>query len=313
MHAALLRTLRALVAVTLCAAACTSADNSTAPSTTAAEDVTTPFPIDAAASSTRPVSYKGLPLTLTTQPAPSITPVDGVIGVVCIGMSNANQECGRLLAAIGSGGPWAAEVSPAVRLVNCAVGSHAIERWIDPAFDATLWDVCLGPKLAARGVRRDQVRVILHKAANQYGLGAGGAALPHFPAASSNFAAFERNLTAFAARVRPAFPNVQAVYTSSRSYGGFTSRPDRGEPQAYEEGHALNRWLAANPRVDGVWYGWWAYLWAPECTTSVRNGGGVCYERADFVDDAVHPSASGQIKIARLMHDRLRQEAWYRR
>ncbi len=292
--------------------ACTG--NTTAPvSGPSAVDISTPFPIDAKSGSSRPATYKGLPLALTKQSAPSITPVDGVIGVVCVGMSNANQECARLLAAIGTGGPWAAEVSPAVRPVNCAVGSHAIERWIDPAFDEMLWDACLNTRLPARGLRRDQVRVILHKAANQFGIGAGGVALPHYPAPGSNFAVFERNLRAFSTRVKPAFPNVQAVYTSSRSYGGYTARPERGEPQAYEEGHALNRWLAANPQVDGVWHGWWAYLWAPDCSVGVRNGGGVCYERSDFVNDAVHPSASGEIKIARLMHERLLQEAWYRR
>ncbi len=300
------------VVVVLCMGGCS--DNAGAPTSAPTDrDVTTPFPIDAELSDSRPSTYKRLPLALTSRPTPNITPVDGVIGVVCIGMSNANQECGRLFAAIRAGGPWAADVSPAVRLVNCAVGGHAIERWIDPSFDATLWDACLNEKLAARGVRRDQVRVVLHKAANQFGVGTGGVALPLYPAPAANFFAFTRNLSAFAARIQPALPGVQAVYTSSRSYGGFSARPDRGEPQAYEEGHALNQWLDANAHVDGVWYGWWAYLWAPECSTGVRSGSGTCYERSDFVNDAVHPSASGEIKIARLMHERLLEEAWYRR
>lgn len=276
-------------------------------------DVATPVPIDVRPGALVPTHYKGLPLQLTRRASPTITPVDGVIGVICVGMSNANQECSRLLAATAPAGPWSAEVAPAVRLVNCAVGGHAIERWIDPAFDAVLWDACLTTKAAARGVRRDQVRVVLHKAANQFGLGAGGVALPHFPHPNANYHAFQRNLTAFAARVREQLPAVQAVYTSSRSYGGFTSRPERGEPQAYEEGHALNQWLAANATAGGVWHGWWAYLWAPACTAGVRNGSDVCYERSDYQDDAVHPTAAGEIKIARLLHERLREESWYRR
>lgn len=275
-------------------------------------DVATPYPLDAATTAGAPVTYKGLSLQLVQRASPVVTPVDGIIGVVCIGMSNANQECARLIAATEAGGPWAAEKAATVRLVNCAVGNHAIERWIDPAYDATLWDACAGPKLAARGVRRDQVRVILHKAANQFGSGPNGAPLPAYPAPDANYFDFLANLAAFAARVRAEFPAVQAVYTSSRSYGGFSGNAARGEPRSYEEGHALNTWLATHPQVDGIWQGWWGYLWAPACTTGQHNGSGVCYDRADFVEDGVHPSASGEIKIARIQHDRLRQERWYR-
>jgi hypothetical protein len=290
--------------------ACTDA---APPAPTTEANVDTPVPIDIRPGPGIPTHYKGLPLQLVQRPAPTVSPVDGVIGVVCIGMSNAAQECGRLLSAISAGGPWQHEVAIAVRFVNCAVGGHAIERWIDPAFDPVLWDACLGPRLAVRGVRPDQVRVIVHKAANQFGLGPGGAPLPLYPDPAANFHAVQRHLTAFAAQVRARFPAVQAVYTSSRSYGGFTPRPERGEPQAYEEGHALNQWLATNPTVDGVWYGWWGYLWAPDCASGGRNGQGICYERTDFQADAVHPTAAGEIKIARLLHDRLRAEAWYRR
>jgi hypothetical protein len=177
------------------------------PGTAPIGDVSTPVPIDQLPGPGLPTHYKGLPLQLVQRPAPSITPVDGVIGVVCVGMSNAAQECGRLLASMAPGGPWNHEVSPAVRFVNCAVGGHAIERWIEPAFDPVLWDACLTTRIPQRDLRPEQVRVILHKAANQFGTGP----------------------------------------------GGFTARPDRGEPRAYEEGHALNQWLAAHSQVDGVW------------------------------------------------------------
>lgn len=305
--------LRTIPLAALLVAACQGAPSESATTPAAVpRDTAAPYPIHAPAGGGGPATYKQLPLRLTLRAGPTVTPVSGVIGVVCVGMSNANQECARLIAATDAGGPWAAEKAPNVRLVNCAVGSHAIERWIDPAFDAVLWRDCVDRKLAARGVRVEQVRVVLHKAANQFGLGPNGTPLPLYPAAGSNFLALERHLDAFAARVRTVFPAVQAVYTSSRSYGGYTPRSDRGEPQSYEEGHALNRWLADHAAVDGVWHGWWGYLWAPDCGTGVRNGSGVCYERTDFVDDAVHPSAAGEIKIARIQHDRLRQEAWYR-
>lgn len=277
-------------------------------------DTRTPWPINAGGfGPDAPTTYKGLPLQLIERASPTVTAVDGWIGVVCVGMSNANQECSRLIAATDPGGPWNAELSPAVRLVNCAVGGHAIERWNDPAYDAVLWRDCIERKIPARGLRPNQVRVVLHKAANQFGLGPGGIALPHYPDPASNFAAFYRNLGSFAARIKVQFPSVQAVYTSSRTFGGFTARPERGEPQSYEEGHALNQWLAQHARLDDVWYGWWGYLWAPACGQGASSALGVCFDRSDFVDDAVHPTPAGEIKLARIQHDRLRREAWYRR
>ncbi len=275
-------------------------------------DVTIPYPIDRGDDGTStPGTYKGLWLRLVDNGAPTVTPVDGVIGVVCIGMSNASQECSDFIQR--RSGEYAAEINPAVRVVNCAVGGHAIERWNDPAFDATLWDACLQARLPAAGVRLDQVRVLYHKAANQFTTGAGGAPLPTYPALGSDFDAFRTNLSAFAARVRTKFPAVQAVYTSSRSYGGFAGTVNRGEPLSYEEGHALNTWLRESPSVDGVWYGWGPYLWAPACTTGITNKAGVCYDRQDYVADGVHPAPTGRAKVSGLIHGRLLQESWYRR
>jgi hypothetical protein len=274
-------------------------------------DTSVPFPIDRGDDGAgTPGTYKGLVLRLTNNGAPVVTPVAGVIGVVCIGMSNGNQECSDFQNRVLT--EFAAEVNDAVRVVNCAVGGHAIERWNAPAEDAELWDRCISHKLPAAGVRPDQVRVLWHKAANQFTTGPGGAALPTYPAAGSDFEAFTRNLTTFAARVQTKFPAVQAVYTSSRSYGGFAGNAARGEPLSYEEGHALNQWLKANQSINGVWYGWGPYLWAPPCDSGLTNGSNVCYDRADYVADGVHPSASGQAKVSRLLHARFRQHAWYR-
>ncbi len=270
------------------------------------------FPIHLPATAAgAPDDYKGLPLRLTERAPPSVTPVDGVIGLVCVGMSNGSQECEAYRTQLA--GSFGAEVNPAVRVANCAVGGHAVERWIDPAFDGTLWERCIEQVLPAAGIRVDQVRVIHHKAANQFTVGPGGAPLPLYPHPESDFQVFRENLSSFASRVRDWFPGVVAVYTSSRSYGGFAGSQNRGEPLSYEEGHALNLWLAENPEVDGVWYGWSAYLWAPACDTGVVNGLGICYERSDYVADGVHPSQEGRLKIAEIMHRRWMEEPWYRR
>jgi hypothetical protein len=273
--------------------------------------VTQPYPIDRGDDPDTPGTYKGLWLRLVDAGKPTVTPVDGLIGVVCVSMSNGNQECTDFIEKIG--GAYAPEVNPAVRVVNCAVGGHAIERWIDPAYDGVLWDDCISRKIPQAGLRPDQVRVLWHKAANQFTTGSGGAAKPTYPDAGSDYAAFLANLAEFAARVPTEFPSVQAVYASSRSYGGFAGSPGRGEPLSYEEGHALNSWLGENREVLGVWHGWGPYLWAPDCSTGVSNGGGVCYVREDYVADGVHPSASARAKVSALLHARFRQESWYRR
>jgi hypothetical protein len=300
-----------VVTVVACADS-TVMDDGEDPAVPAGADVATPFPIDRGDDGeSTPGTYKGLWLRLVDNGEPAVTPVDGVIGVVCVGMSNGRQECDAYRSGVSQ--LWASEIDPAVRVANCAVGGHAIERWIDPAFDGTLWEDCIGRKLGLAGIRPEQVRVIHHKAANQFTLGPGGTQLPLYPSANSDYENFVANLAAFATRVADWFPSVQAVYSSSRSYGGFAGSPARGEPLSYEEGHALNTWLRSNPEADGVWYGWGAYLWAPDCETGDENGAGVCYSRTDYVGDGVHPSASGQAKVATMMHERFMQEAWYRR
>jgi hypothetical protein len=290
-----------------CSATPTGSDDRSPPP---GPDVSQPFPLDRGDDGPgTPGTYKGLWLRPVDHGAPAVTGVDGIIGVVCIGMSNANQECADFITR--RNGQYAAEISPAVRIVNCAVGGHAIERWIDPAYDGMLWDACITNRLPAAGVRLDQVRVLYHKAANQFTTSQ-GAALPAYPAPGSDYENFRANLSQFAARVRVEFPAVQAVYTSSRSYGGFAGSPGRGEPLSYEEGHALNTWLGEHPSVAGVWYGWGPYLWAPACDSGITNQGGVCYERADYVADGVHPAVAGLAKISSLIHARFRTEAWYR-
>ena len=142
--------------------------------------------------------------------------------------------------------------------------------------------------------------------------GTGGTELPPYPDASADYFAFYENLTRFADRVRIKFPSVQAVYTSSRSYGGFAETAGRGEPLSYEEGHALNAWLAEHQVVNGVWYGWGPYLWAPACDSGTTNGSGVCHVRTDYVSDGVHPADAGRAKIAGLIHERFTRDAWYR-
>jgi hypothetical protein len=165
-------------------------------------------------------------------------------------------------------------------------------------------------KLALKGVDPGQVRVLYHKAANQF-TGDDDGAYPPYPDPDSDYENFIANLDTFATRVTEKFPSVQAVYTTSRSYGGFANTATRGEPLSYEEGHALNTWLADNAEVDGVWYGWGPYIWAPSCDSGLVNASDVCYVAEDYRDDGVHPADGALDKISGMIHARFLEEAWY--
>lgn len=258
-----------------------------------------------------PSTYKGLPLALTDNGQPVVMPVDGIIGVVCIGMSNANLECQDFIDKVDAG-RFADAINPAVRFVNCAVGGNAIERWDDPTYDDGLWDICLRKKIVQRGLRPDQIRVVWHKAARQFTGQPNGEPLPSYPDPASDYFLMLGALDQFAQRVKEKIPSVQAVYVTSRSYAGFALDPLRGDPLSYEEGHALNQWLAANPVVNGIWFGWGPYIYAPPCASGQTNGSSICYEKTDYLRDGVHPAQGARDKISMLLHQRFSQEAWYR-
>jgi len=272
-------------------------------------DTDIPYPIHKISSDAdAPLTYKSLKLELTDNGEPNISASDGVIGMVCIGMSNANQECDRYIQAIEN--VFTDEVNENIKLINCALGSHAIERWNDPEYDSALWDRC-DDLITQAGLTLSQVRIVLHKAANQYTLDENGQSYPLYPHEVSDFYRFKNNLSVFGDRVTEYFPNLQAVFTTSRMYGGYTERKHRGEPLSYEEGHALNQWLEENQSINGVWFGWGPYIWAPKCSSGIVNGKGFCYERSDFVQDAIHPASTGEVKVARMWHMKLSQYQWY--
>ncbi|HEX7880285.1 MAG TPA: FlgD immunoglobulin-like domain containing protein, partial [Candidatus Eisenbacteria bacterium] len=108
------------------------------------------------------------------------------------------------------------------------------------------------------------------------------------------------------------FPNLRLVYCSSRIYGGYASQGGLNpEPQAYESGYAV-KWLIED-QVNGdpaLNYGhypgpiraplllWGPYLWADGPTP---RSDGLVWLPADLEADNVHPSASGEQKVAALL------------
>lgn len=268
-------------------------------------DVNTPTPLRHQTN----VTYKGLSLQLTTNKTPTVTPVQNKIGLVCIGMSNASMECEHFRQFVISA-RQAGQVNLQVVVVNCAVGSRAIEHWNDPTYDSELWLACLNQKVPAAGLTRDQVRVVWHKAASAFTMH-NGQVRPPYPDPNADYFMFYQSLDRFAKRLTHFMPAVQAVYVTARSYGGFALNPARGEPLSFESGLALNQWLADNPQAGTAWYGWGPYIWAPDCTTGVTNDSGVCYERTDYLDDGVHPTPAGRAKVTAMLHTHFSRYAWY--
>ncbi|MEX0685830.1 MAG: T9SS type A sorting domain-containing protein [Balneolales bacterium] len=274
-------------------------------------EINEPYPIHKSGSDfVAPLTYKGLDLALTDTGIPAISDSDGIIGMVCIGMSNSAQECDRYIQALSN--EFSNEVSQQIHVINCARGGHAIEKWNDPEFDSVLWEDC-AENISNSDLTLSQIRVVLHKAANQFTGGPNRQPLPFYPDPASDYFNFQENLSVFSDRVTDFFPDLQAVFTTSRSYGGFSDNPRRGEPLSYEEGHALNQWLLENGSVKEVWFGWGPYIWAPSCYSGINNGLGYCYERDDYVNDGVHPSDSGRFKIAQMWHLKLSEYDWYRK
>lgn len=266
-------------------------------------DTTEPFPMDRGSQAGAPDSYRGLPMQLVDNGEPVVTPVRGKVGVVCIGPSFMNMECGNWIQRL-NGGDLAGQAAAQVVVVNCGVSGAGLDAWDSPMRDADLWGNCIN-LLAPAGLSADQVRVVYAKAVNDNSMGTAA-----YPDPSADYFDILDNLDVFSGRIASFFPSVTAAYMTSRSYGGFTATSS--EPRPYETGHALNTWLALNPAASSIWFGWGAYIWAPDCTTGITNNSGVCYDRSDYAADGAHPVATGRIKVSQMMHDRLLQEAWYR-
>lgn len=276
-------------------------------------DVNQPFPIDRGDEGVRtPGTYKGLWLRLADTGQPTITPVDSLVVVLCIGMMESAGGCADFTARITS--HWVNERASNVFVVNCGQAGFGIESWMDPDFDRLLWEPCLYLLQQWFGLRDRHVTILYSHVASETDT-SGGAGLPAYPDPESGFFKMKENLTTFTKRLPHFLPNLKAVYLSSRTYGGFSTRGEGAphEPDSYEEGHALNSWISENARSGRIWYGWGAYQWAPACESGITNGQEICYYRDDYRANGFSPSASGRGKMSWQMHYRLLREDWYRR
>ncbi|MEX2110266.1 MAG: hypothetical protein WD802_06665 [Gemmatimonadaceae bacterium] len=112
------------------------------------------------------------------------------------------------------------------------------------------------------------------------------------------------------------YPNLELVFLSSRTYGGYATIDLSPEPFAYQEGFAVKwaivsqmgevRGTAANPRAGTLDYikkaapilVWGPYLWADGATP---RSDGLRWLRSDFEEDGIQPSQTGETKVATIL------------
>ena len=235
----------------------------------------------------------------------------GKVVVLSIGMSNTNQE----FKAFERGADGESSRSGSVLLVNGAVAGEAAEEITDPG--APYWNV-VDQRLTALGASAEQVQVAWLKQAN------GQLPTTDFPAHAETL---RDDLVAIVRNLRARFPNLELCFVSSRIFGGYNTNPFRTEPIAYEGGFAA-RWLIADQIAGDVdlnpdpsrgpvvapWLLWGPYLWADGTTP---RSDGLRWDREDLESDGVHPSQSGEAKVATLLADFFEHEPtvipWFRR
>ncbi|MFV1963360.1 MAG: hypothetical protein ACC658_16200, partial [Acidimicrobiia bacterium] len=109
-------------------------------------------------------------------------------------------------------------------------------------------------------------------------------------------------LEAVIVNAKNVFPNLARIYISSRIYTGYETNPNHVEPlTGYDNGLSVKAIVddSVNSKT-AVWTAWGPYLWADGLTPNVTSPyiDELTWECDDFEDDGVHPSKSGEQKVA---------------
>ena len=220
----------------------------------------------------------------------------GWIGFLSIGMSNCNQEFATF-ERIADSDPGR---NARIVIVDGAVGGQAANVIANPG--DPYW-LIVHERVRAAGLDDDQIQVLWLKEAES------ALTSTAFPAHAETLQAHLRRIVL---NLKDRFPQLGLVFFSSRIYGGYTGSPVLGEPVSYEGGFAF-RWLiedqisgdpglnadpSAGP-VEAPVLLWGPYLWANGIVA--RPSDGLTWQMADLEADNVHPSPSGETKVAALL------------
>jgi len=237
--------------------------------------------------------------------------------LLSIGMGNATEEwCSK-----GSGPPCTphsfmgrAALDPTVNryslvIVNGAADGQDAPEWTTPKSPS--YDRVKVARLAPLGLSENQVEIVWLKLADPR-------PTVSLPSDSADAYTFLGNLGAIVRALKVRYPNLQLVFLTSRSYGGYVNAGWNPEPYAYEEGFSVKwaiesqinemRGQQFNPRVGSLSNAkkvapvilWGPYIWADGTTP---RSDGLVWQRTDFEDDGQHPSQMGESKVGQMLLD----------
>ncbi|MEO8636531.1 MAG: Ig-like domain-containing protein [Gemmatimonadales bacterium] len=250
-----------------------------------------------------------VPLDASGQPSGS-----GKYVLLSIGFSNTTQEWCAVAADQGCNS-WsfmgealadAAVKSTGLVILDGAKASQTAPSWI--LSSGAEYNRVRDSILAPAGVTEKQVQVIWTEIANAH-------PAVSLPATGADALKLEGQAGQMVRAFRIRYPNLKLVFFSTRNYGGYDNVGLNPEPYAFENGFAI-KWLieaqlrqiaSGGTQVDPVagnldystgvapWVGWGPYLWARGTTP---NGAGLLWLRSDFEADGIHPSTTGETKVA---------------
>jgi len=237
--------------------------------------------------------------------------------LLSIGGGDATEEwCSK-----GSGPPCAswsfmgrAALDPTVNryslvIVNGAADGQDAPSWTLPT--SSSYERIKIARLAPLGLSENQVEIVWLKVADPR-------PTVSLPADSADAYAFLANLGAVVRALRVRYPNLQLVFITSRSYGGYGSGGWNPEPYAYEEGFSVKWAIEAqinemrgqplDPRVGSLSNAkklapvmlWGPYIWA---NALIPRSDGLVWQLADFEADGQHPSQTGESKVGQMLLD----------
>jgi hypothetical protein len=241
---------------------------------------------------------------------------NGKIVLASVGMSNTTQEfCSPKedvpCASWSFMGQAAvdADVDRAhLEIVNGALGGQTTVTW-DEADDSN-YDRVLRSWLEPRELTESQIQVAWVKLAHPR-------PTVSLPVENADAYLLEAGLGRVVRAMKARWPNLQIVFFSSRTYGGYATTTLNPEPYAYESGFSVRGVIEAQVQQSRTgqidveagdvglaggapWLAWGPYLWADG--TNPRADG-LIWVRSDFDEDGTHPSESGEGKVGTLLLD----------
>ncbi len=249
-----------------------------------------------AGSNTRPATHTDAGVAV----AQAVGQGGGDVCLISIGVSNTYQKWAMFMSqGVGS----VANINPALRVGNGAVGSHPVDTTADP--NHSVWNT-IDNQIANSGCATSEVEVVWMLHAER------GPTLSFMEEANRYY----DDLRATAINLADHFPNLRMIYLSSRTYAGYSDRDNNPEPYAHQGAFAV-KWLI-EAQIDGSdpalslgsgfpWMSWGPYLWSDGIGSDRVPGGipgrtipndGMEYVCDDFAGDGIHPGMGMRVKVS---------------